>query len=370
MTLTFRQHIRKKAPLLWVHGFIFGKEDLMRTTPRFIVRVVIRLVFIGLIGAGALWHIASTAAQPMPLVKADGSSTVFPITEAMAEEFQLSQRGAVRVTVGISGTGGGFKKFCRGEIDIQDASRPIMPEEMEACRKTGVQYYELPIAFDALTVVVSAQNTWTDSLTIRELKTLWEPAAQGRLTKWKQVRSTWPDVPVKLFGAGSDSGTFDYFTEAVVGNAKSSRGDYTASEDDNTLVQGIAHDKFALGYIPLAYYEPNKKKLRAVPIDAGSGSVLPTRESVENGTYRPLSRPIFIYVNAKSAERAEVTAFVDFYLNEAPKLVTQVQYVPLPSAAYTAALQRFRYGILGTVFQGTSTVGLRIEDVLTRNARL
>lgn len=324
---------------------------------------------LGLISLAVVWHVFAADAQPMTLVKADGSSTVYPITEAVAEEFQRTQRDAVRVTVGISGTGGGFKKFCRGETDVQDASRPIMAEEMEACRKNGVQYYELPVAFDAITIVVSHQNTWLAFMTVGELKNLWEPSAQGKITKWNQIRDSWPDAPAKLFGAGSDSGTFDYFTEAIVGKAKSSRGDYTASEDDNTLVQGIANDKHALGYIPFAYFEPNKKKLKAVWIDAGKGPVLPSRENVENGTYQPLSRPIFIYVNAKSAERAEVANFVDFYLKSAAKLVTQVKYVPLPGPAYTAALQRFHNRNLGTVFHGASVVGFRIEDILTRKAK-
>ncbi len=325
---------------------------------------------LGLMSLAVVWHVFAADTQPMTLVKVDGSSTVFPITEAVAEEFQHTQQGAVRVTVGISGTGGGFKKFCRGETDVQDASRPIMTEEMEACRVYGVQYYEFPVAFDAITIVVSHQNTWLGFMTVAELKMLWEPSAQGKITKWNQVRSSWPDAPVKLFGAGSDSGTFDYFTEAVVGKAKSSRGDYTASEDDNTLVQGIANDKHALGYIPFAYFEPNKKKLKAVWIDRGKGPVHPSRENVENGTYQPFSRPIFIYVNAKSAERVEVANFVEFYLKNAAKLVTQVQYVPLPVPAYMAALQRFHNGYLGTVFHGESVVGFRIEDILTRKAKL
>jgi len=304
------------------------------------------------------------------LIKVDGSSTVFPITEATAEEFQKEARGAVQVTVGISGTGGGFKKFCRGETDVQDASRPISKDEMEACRAQGIQYYELPIAFDALTIAVSPQASWVESITIVELKRIWEPSSQGRISKWNQVRSSWPNVPLKLFGAGSDSGTFDYFTEAIVGKAKASRGDYTASEDDNTLVQGIANDKHALGYIPFAYYEPNKKRLKALALDAGNGSVLPSRETVESGAYQPLSRPIFIYVNAKSASKPDVKRFVEFYLRQAPTLVPQVKYVPLPAEAYQLALTHFMNGKLGTMFQGASTIGLKIEDLLRREAKL
>ncbi len=317
-----------------------------------------------------VWSTELVYSESTALIKVDGSSTVFPITEAVAEEFQKETRGSVRVTVGISGTGGGFKKFCRGEIDVQDASRPISSSEMEACRAGGVQFYELPIAFDALTIAVSPQATWVDSITVAELKTMWEPSAQGRVTKWNQIRSTWPDQPLKLFGAGSDSGTFDYFTEAVVGKAKSSRGDFTASEDDNTLVQGIANDKQALGYIPFAYYEPNKKRLKAVSIDGGHGPVSPSRETVENGSYQPLSRPLFIYVSAKSALKPEVKRFVEFYLAQVPILAPQVKYVPLPPQAYALAGEHFKNGRQGTAFQGGSTIGMKIEELLRREAKL
>ena len=329
------------------------------------------LVLAGVLTFGLLTGLTQTgSSETTTVVKVDGSSTVFPITEAVAEEFQKETRGSVRVTVGISGTGGGFKKFCRGETDVQDASRPISSGEMEACRASGVQYYELPIAFDALTIAVSPQSSWVESITIDELKQMWDPSAQGRIVKWNQIRSSWPDQPLKLFGAGSDSGTFDYFTEAVVGKAKASRGDYTASEDDNTLVQGIANDKHALGYIPYAYYEPNKKRLKAVAVDGGHGPVLPSRDTVENGAYQPLSRPLFIYVNAKSAGKPEVKRFVDFYLAQAPILVPQVKYVPLPRGAYELAVAHFKNGKLGTAFQGVSTVGLKIEDLLQREAKL
>jgi len=308
--------------------------------------------------------------QGQALVKIDGSSTVFPITEAVAEEFQKARRGTIRVTVGISGTGGGFKKFCRGDIDIQDASRPILAEEMQACKKTGIQYHELPIAFDALTIAVSPHNTWADSITVAELKTIWQPQAQGKITRWSQVRSSWPDAPLKLFGAGSDSGTFDYFTEAVMGKAKASRGDYTASEDDNTLVQGIANEKYALGYLPFAYFEPNKRKLKALSVDGGKGPVLPSRETVENGDYQPLSRPMFIYVNTQAAKRPEVKDFVEFYLSQSSRLIEQVKYIPLPVQAYSLALEHFRLGKLGTVFHGNPAVGLKIGELLRREASL
>lgn len=318
-----------------------------------------------LVWPGGIGYSASTA-----LIKVDGSSTVFPITEAVAEEFQKETRGSVRVTVGISGTGGGFKKFCRSETDVQDASRPISISEMEACRAGGVQFLELPIAFDALTIVVSPQATWIDTVTVDELKRMWEPSAQGRLMKWNQIRPNWPDQPLKLFGAGSDSGTFDYFTEAVVGKAKASRGDFTASEDDNTLVQGIANDKYAMGYIPYAYYEPNKKRLKAVAVDGGHGSVLPSRDTVENGSYQPLSRPLFIYVNMKSSLKPEVKRFVEFYLAQVPVLAPQVKYVPLPKQAYELAQAHFQNGKIGTAFQGGSAIGLKIEELLRRESTL
>lgn len=310
----------------------------------------------------------SVVAQSM--IRIDGSSTVYPITEAVAEEYQNSTRGKVRVTVGISGTGGGFKKFCRGELDIADASRPILAKEMAACKAAGIQYYELPVAFDALTVMVNPANNWVKSMTVAELKKIWSPEAQGTLTHWNQVRAGWPKAPLKLYGAGSDSGTFDYFTEAVVGKSKSSRGDYTASEDDNVLVQGIATDKNALGYFGYAYYAENSDKLKAVPIDGGQGPVLPSAETVENGSYQPLSRPIFIYVSKKSAQRPEVKKFVQFYLDNAPALVKEVKYVALPPAAYRLASENFKNDKVGTAFNGIAEVGVEVEELLRREGKL
>ena len=309
-------------------------------------------------------------AQGKPIIKIDGSSTVYPVTEAVAEEFQKSTKGQVRVTVGISGTGGGFKKFCRGETDISDASRPILKEEVELCRANGIKYVELPVAYDALTVVVNPQNTWLNSITVADLKKMWEPAAQGTIKRWNQVRPEWPDASLVLFGAGSDSGTFDYFTEAVVGKAKASRGDYTGSEDDNVLVQGIEANKHALGYIPFAYYAPHAKRLKSVPIDNGHGSVLPSLENVLKGIYNPLSRPLFIYVKETSAKRQEVKDFIEFYLAHGSELAQEVRYIPLPDAAYKMALQRFRDGRLGSGFGGTPEVGLPIEEILNRDPKL
>lgn len=308
-------------------------------------------------------------ADQSAMIKVDGSSTVYPLTEAVAEEFQNANRGKIRVTVGIAGTGGGFKKFCRGEIDIADASRPILKEEMALCQKNGITYYELPIAFDALTVAVSPMNTWVTSMTIEELKRIWEPAAQGKITKWNQVRSDWPDAQLVLFGAGSDSGTFDYFTDAVVGKAKSSRGDYTASEDDNVLVQGIERNKNALGYIPFAYYAAQMKKLKAVAVTGKNGAILPSAESVVNGSYQPLSRPLFIYVSESSAKRPEVKQFIEYYLAEGPKLIAEVRYIPLADQAYGMARERFQKSIVGTGFGGEPEVGLPVEEIMKRSPK-
>ena len=305
------------------------------------------------------------------VIKIDGSSTVFPITEAVAEEFQIAKRGKVRVTVGVSGTGGGFKKFCRGETDISGASRPILTAEMEACRAAGIKYYELPVAYDALTVVVHPENTWLKQVTVDELKKIWEPAAQGKIMRWNQVNPKWPDEPIALFGPGSDSGTFDYFTEAIVGKAKSSRGDFTASEDDNVLVQGVANNKNALGYFGYAYYEPNRNRVRAVPVVNRAGQpVVPSLDNVVSGAYEPLSRPVFLYVAEKSAQKPEVRDFVNFYLTEGVGLIEEVKYVPLPKRAYELGAQHLRDGKLGTGFGGVPEVGLKVEELLAREAQL
>ena len=314
--------------------------------------------------------LATAGVAHAQVVKIDGSSTVYPITEAVAEDFQIAKKGAVKVTVGISGTGGGFKKFCRGDIDIADASRPILKKEMDACKAAGVQYVEMPVAFDALTVVANPANDWVKEITVAELKKIWEPDAQGKITRWSQVNPAWADEPIKLFGPGADSGTFDYFTEAIVGKAKSSRGDFTASEDDNVLVQGVTGDKSALGYFGFAYYVENQKKLKALAVDGGKGGVLPSVKTVEDGSYQPLSRPIFIYVNIKAAEKPEVREFVEFYMKNAPTLVKEVKYFPLPEQAYNANLMHLDKKKLGTVFNGEPEVGLKIDELLKREASL
>jgi phosphate transport system substrate-binding protein len=328
-----------------------------------------------LLGIGLLAGMAALAAAPRmaqaETVKIDGSSTVFPITEAVAEEFQIQKRGKVRVTVGISGTGGGFKKFCRGETDISDASRPILKAEMDACAKAGIKFIELPVAYDALTVVVNPQATWVDQVTVAELKKMWDPAAQGVVTKWSQVNSKWPNAPLKLFGPGSDSGTFDYFTEAVNGKSKSSRGDFTASEDDNVLVQGVESDKHALAYFGYAYYAPNASKMKALRVVNAEGKAVgPSEAAVLDGSYNPLSRPLFIYVNAASAAKPEVRDFVTFYLTQGTGYVSEVKYVPLAAAAYKTALEHFRAAKLGSVFGGVPEVGLKVEELLRREGKL
>lgn len=264
-------------------------------------------------------------------IQIDGSSTVFPITEAVNEDFREVQPD-IKVPTGHSGTGGGFKKFIRNEIDICDASRPIKKGEAHECDSLKIKYVELEVAYDGLAIVVSSKNTWLTSITTAELKMLWEPAAQGKITTWNQVRKEWPNKPIKLFGAGTASGTFDYFTEAINGKVQSCRGDYTASEDDNVLVQGVAADEYALAFFGLAYFEENKDKLKLVSVDNGKGAVLPTAETVMNGTYAPLSRPLFIYVNGNAAKRPEVVSYVSYYLANTSRLAGEVGYISLPEA--------------------------------------
>jgi phosphate transport system substrate-binding protein len=307
------------------------------------------------------------------VVQIDGSSTVFPISEAVAEDFQRQQDG-VRVTVGIAGTGGGFQKFCRGEIDIADASRPIKHVERDACAGSGVTFIELPIAYDGLAVVVHPSNTWAESMTVAELRRLWEPSAEGKVTRWNQVRPEWPDREVHLFGAGVDSGTFDYFTEAINGKGGASRGDYTSSEDDNVIVQGVSRDEGALGYFGYAYYAENRDALKLVAIDDGNdqngkGPIAPAPETVRDGLYQPLSRPIFIYVKAASLSRPAVSRFVEYYLQSAPKLVAEVGYLPLTPQEYGLVQARFDARREGSIFSGESQVGARLQALLANSTK-
>ena len=320
---------------------------------RFVAGVAATTATLGLAASGI---VAQT-----PLIQIDGSSTVFPVSEAMAEEFMASYDA--NVVVGVSGTGGGFRKFCGGETDITGASRPIKPEEMMACDEAGIEWVEIPVAYDALTVVVNPENSWVDSMTVEQLQAIWEPAAEGVITNWNQVDPSFPDEELILFGPGADSGTFDYFTDEVVGEEGASRGDYTASEDDNILVVGVQQNAGALGYFGFAYYQENRATLSSVAIDGGDGPVPPTPQTVNNGTYAPLSRPIFIYVRTDALERTEVRAFVDFYIDSAPSVVPFVGYVPLSEMAYDKAESLVADAVAGTVYQN-ETSGLEIEDVM------
>jgi phosphate transport system substrate-binding protein len=291
---------------------------------------------------------------------------VFPLTEAVAEEYRAVQP-RVRVTVGFSGTGGGFKKFYGGEVDINDASRPIKTTEAEQCAEAGIGFVELPVAFDGIVVVVSPSNTFVEQLTVAELKMIWEPGST--VQTWQDVRADWPAEQIRLYGAGTDSGTFDYFTEAINGQAQASRADFTASEDDNVLVQGVAGDKNALGFFGFAYYEENASRLKIVAIDGGAGPVVPSLTTIKEGTYAPLSRPIFIYVTREAAERPEVDSFVDFYLTSAAALSQDVGYVPLPDAVYELARQRFDARVTGTVYSGSSTSNQSLETLYAGPSR-
>jgi phosphate transport system substrate-binding protein len=336
-------------------------------------RLGVLALMVGMAGLLSSCSTPAQSGQPQS-IKIDGSSTVYPITNAIAAEFQATQTKAnktnnTKLDVAISGTGGGFRKFCEGVVDISNASRPILKDEMAVCNRNNVRYIELPIAFDALTVVVNPQNNWAKDITVAELKKIWEPAAERKITKWNQVRPSWPNQPLTLYGAGKDSGTFDYFTEATVGQPKASRNDYTASEDDNALVQGISQDPNALGYFGLAYYEANPNKLKALAVDNGKEAVLPSRQTVEKSQYQPLSRPLFIYVNFQSAQnKPEVRDFVDFYLKKAPTSVDDVGYIPLPAEAYHLAKVHFNNGKAGTVFGGEAQLNLTLSELLRKQA--
>ncbi len=295
----------------------------------------------------------------------DGSSTVFPITEAMAEEFGNLTGGKVRVVVGVSGTGGGFKKFCAGETVITDASRPIKQTEVDLCAEAGIDFVEIPVAVDGLSVMVNPQNDFVECMTIDELHTLWAPEAEDVVTKWSQVRDGWPDREVRLYAPGVDSGTFDYFTETVNGGGGASRGDFLASEDDNVLVTGISGDADGLGYFGYAYYEENQDRLKLVGIDGGAGCITPTTETINNGTYAPLSRPLFIYVRADVVNEQHIQGFVEFYLSQASRyLISEVGYIPYPESVYNLGLAKFRTGKTGPAFGGENRLSGTVEEVL------
>ncbi len=336
----------------------------MNINKKSIISVLLNLsIAILVVSCGGNNEKSNTQSKLSGYVKVDGSSTVFPITEAVAEEFR-KVHPKVRVTVSVSGTGGGFKKFVMGEIDINDASRPIKGKEIKKANENVIGFIELPIAFDGLSVVVNKYNNWTDYLTKEELHTIWKPGSTVKT--WADVRPEWPEKEIKLYGPGTDSGTFDYFTEAINGKSQVCRSDFSKSEDDNVLVQGIAGDKYSLGFFGFAYYKENKDKLNIVPIDGGNGPVTPSEKTINNGTYQPLSRPIFIYVNPESIKKPEVKTFVEFYLENTKHLVSEVGYVALPDKVYELGLNRLNKGVTGSVFSGRNTVGIKIEDLFTK----
>ncbi|MFM2310954.1 MAG: phosphate binding protein [Cyanobacteriota bacterium] len=343
-------------------------QKKMNVRDKILLKVVQFIVLV--LGTISLVVSQPLAAQESQSITIDGSSTVYPITQKIIEQYQASQEKTKDIEVKFSGTGGGFDKFCRGETDINNASRPIQVDEMKACNNSEVRYYELPVAFDAIVVVVNPRNDWLDSITVGKLAKIWSPDAEGKITRWNQVRPSFPDSPLNLYAPGQDSGTFDYFTEAVEGKAELSRSDLTASEDDEVLVKKVSQDSNALGYFGLSYYVQHANEMKAVAVDNGKGAVLPNRESIEQDQYQPLSRPLFIYVNAVSAqENPALREFIDFYLAQGPELVTEVGYVPLPEEAYHINEITFHTGEVGTVFEGNFQFNLTISELLRKQAR-
>ncbi|MDJ0593098.1 MAG: PstS family phosphate ABC transporter substrate-binding protein [Pleurocapsa sp. MO_226.B13] len=337
-----------------------GAIDATKTVKRSLLGIAIATILSSCSGG--------VVSEQNPAINIDGSSTVYPITNAIAEQYRTA-KADTDITVNFSGTGGGFKKFCAGETEINNASRPISAAEMKACKEAGVAYIELPIAFDALTVIANPANDWLESITIEELAKIWSPEAEDRVNRWNQVNSEFPDRPLNLYGPGEASGTYDYFTEAVVGESGASRSDYLKSEDDNILVQGVEQDPNALGYLGLAYYESDQDNMKAVAVDRGEGPVLPSRETVEAGEYQPLSRPLFIYVNSSAAQKnPDLQEFVEMYIEQAPEVVTQVGYVPLPEDGYQLTEIHFQRGKVGTVFEGKSAFNLTIGELLRKQA--
>lgn len=335
---------------------------------RFIYYIAIIAVLMAATAILMMMYRSEATAASAASIAVDGSSTIFPITEAVAEEFQKNNKG-IQVTVGISGTGGGMKRFVRGEIDICGTSRPIKSSEVQQAKNAGIGFIELPVAYDGLTVVVNKKNTWCRSMSVVELKKLWAPEAKGKVKKWSDIRPGWPAKNIHLYGPGTDSGTFDYFTEAVVGKAKSSRSDYTASEDDNVLVQGVARDQYALGYFGMAYYKENTDKLKAVLIDDGNdgngvGPIGPDAKTIANGTYAPLSRPLYIYVSTKATKRAEVVKFVDFYLANVRQLSAEVGFVALNDKLLGAVKNRWAKRTAGTMYADESSKKKPLNKVM------
>ncbi|MEX0720907.1 MAG: PstS family phosphate ABC transporter substrate-binding protein [Balneolaceae bacterium] len=306
-----------------------------------IILFYIILVIIGVLFLTSCGNEKASDGQLSGEIHIDGSSTVYPITEAVAEEFR-KEAGNVRLSVGVSGSGGGFQKMVRGETDINNASREIKASEITLAEKNGIEYLQLSVAFDGLAVIVNPENDWVDYFTVEELNKIWRPEAQSEITLWSQIRDGWPDEEIHLYGPGVASGTYDYFTEVIVGESGSSRGDFTASEDDNVLVQGVATDKYALGFFGLAYFEENQDRLKLIGVDGGSGNaVKPSLKTVSDNTYTPLSRPLFIYVTNKAAQKKNVQSFVNFYLENAPQLAEDVGYIPMPDSAYQVQIEKF-----------------------------
>ncbi len=358
-TAVLPQHLPSLFPGVYVHKWSIGMRYGL---------FLFGVFLMGLLSSCGKQSQQSAESQ-RAVIRIDGSSTVYPLSEAVAEEFRQVAPD-IHVLIGVSGTGGGFKKFVRGETDINDASRPIRAIEDSLCRTNGIAYIELPIAYDAMCVLVNPQNDWVDYLTVEELRTIWAPEAQGKILYWDQIRPEWPHEELHLYGPGVESGTYDYFTKAIVGKEHASRGDYTSSEDDNVIIQGVASDRYALAFVGLAYALNNKDRVKIVPIDDsndqnGAGPILPSPETVRNGTYQPLSRPLFIYVNRQSADRSAVEQFVHFYIEHMPALAPDVGYVPLSEKAYQLVKQRFQQRITGSIFGAHgSQVGVQVEALL------
>ncbi|MBS0299941.1 MAG: PstS family phosphate ABC transporter substrate-binding protein [Proteobacteria bacterium] len=327
----------------------------------------VKSIGVAMLSSAAIFVAGIASAQPV--IKIDGSNTVYPITQNVADKFQAEKNNAINITVEISGSGSGFKRFCRNEIDIVNASRPISKSEMKDCKNARVQYVEIPVAFDALTVAINPENRWSTVLTVAQLKKIWQPAAQGKISQWNQINPAWPDDAIKLFVTHPDSGSYDYFTEAIVGKAGSSRRDFIESENNSALTNNIASNKNSLAFLGFAYYIENRNKIAAVAIDNGNGAVLPSVETVEDGSYQPLSRPIFIYVNVTATAKPEVKEFVEFYLKNALLSVKETKFFPLPPRAYAIMLEHFNKKRVGSVFNGKPVVGLTIDELLRSEGR-
>jgi phosphate transport system substrate-binding protein len=307
---------------------------------------------------------------PSEPVTVDGSSTAFPLAEAVAHEYMKANQGTP-INVAFSGTGTGFVRFCRGQLDLANASRPITVEEQKACESANVAFVELPVAYDAISIIVSAKNSWASTITVPELRTVWDAAAEKKITTWKQVRAEWPDREITLFGPGAESGTFDYFTDAINGRAGASRKDYTSSADDEVIVKGVADDEFALGYVGHGYVEKHRQQIKALAVDdlddrVGRGPIEPSLENVSRGIYRPLARPLFIYVNTARAQRPEVAAFARYFVRKSRELAADVGSVPMMGMAYQLAEQRFEKKTTGTMFKAPNAAELGVEYLLTQ----